>query len=192
MDERPRSTAPEVDDALAAAVREVEAHVAGSGWDQPGRLYALVDTASLARREPALAASAGLDPTTPQGSLTPIEQEQLPHDQPLEQLLASISWPQEVIGCAAVVERLVLPPDADSDLPDDATAAEEYARDHPDRQEVRIAAGVTRDGANYCALRLRAHDHEESVVGGADMVPALVSLLGATLDEGSDEMGSVR
>ena len=33
------------DPALAAAVLEIEAHVARDGWDQPARLYALVDTA---------------------------------------------------------------------------------------------------------------------------------------------------
>ena len=32
-----------------------------TGWDQPARLYALVDTAALVQREPALAAAMGLD-----------------------------------------------------------------------------------------------------------------------------------
>jgi hypothetical protein len=167
--------------ALRAAVHEIEAHVAGSGWDQPARLYALVDTASLVRREPALAEAMALDPDAMPGSLTPIEQDQLPPERQLEEVLESIAWPTEVAGCAAVVERLVLPPDADAELPADAAEAEKYAREHPDRQEVRIAAGVTRDGATYCALRLRAHDDDQSVVGGADLVPRLVSLLGATL-----------
>ena len=89
-------------------------------------------------------------------------------------------------GCAAVVERLVLPPDADEQIPDDPKSAEEFAREHPDRQEVRIVAGVTRAGATYCALRLRAHDDDQSVVGGADLVPGLLELLSATLE---DELG---
>ena len=174
--------------ALRAAVYEIEAYVAGSGWDQPARLYALVDTASLTLREPTLAASMRLDAAGAVGSLTPVEQDQLPPDTRLEEVLETISWPAEVTGCAAVVERLVLPPDADADLPDDGEAAEAFAREHPDRQDVRIAAGVTRSGATYCALRLRAHDDDRSVVGGADLVPGLVSLLGATLlDEDRDE-----
>ena len=37
----------DVDPALAAAVLEIEAHIAAGGWDQPARLYALVDTAQL-------------------------------------------------------------------------------------------------------------------------------------------------
>ena len=36
---------PDADPALAAAVLEIEAHIAESGWDQPARLYALVATA---------------------------------------------------------------------------------------------------------------------------------------------------
>ena len=35
------------DPALASAVLEIEAHVGREGWDQPARLYALVDTATL-------------------------------------------------------------------------------------------------------------------------------------------------
>lgn len=173
----------EVDPALAAAVLEIEGHIAAEGWDQPGRLYALVDTAALVEREPALASAMGLDEASAQGSLTPIEQDELPNDLPLEIALESILWPPEVAGCAAVVERLVLPPAADALIPDDPASAEEFAREHPDRQDVRIVAGVTRAGSTYCALRLRAHDDDQSVVGGADLVPGLLQLLGATLEE---------
>jgi hypothetical protein len=173
---------PALDPALAAAVLEIEAHLAVEGWDQPSRLYALVDTAELVRREPALAAAMGLDDTSAAGSLTPIEQDELPHHQRLEETLEQISWPGEVTGCAAVVERLVLPPGADTAVPDDPVDAEAFARIHPDRQEVRIVAGVTRAGASYCALRLRAHDDDQSVVGGTDVVPGLIALLRATLE----------
>jgi hypothetical protein len=97
-------------------------------------------------------------------------------------------WPEGVAGCAAVVERLVLPPDADEAIPSDPARAQEFAREHPDRQEVRIVAGATRHGATYCALRLRAHDDDQSVVGGADLVPGLLALLGATLtDDTADQ-----
>jgi hypothetical protein len=177
----------DVDPALAAAVLEIESHVADDGWDQPGRLYALVETARLVEREPALAAATGLTDSSAAGSLTPVEQDQLPRDRALEAVLEQITWPEGVAGCAAVVERLVLPPGADSDLPTDAVEAEEFARSHPDRQDVRIVAGATRAGATYCALRLRAHDDAQSVVTGADLVPGLVQLLVATLDDVSDD-----
>ena len=177
----------DVDPALAAAVLEIESHIAEGGWDQPARLYALVDTGQLVAREPALAAAMGLDAAWEQGSLTPVEQDQLAPDQPLETVLESIVWPGGVAGCAAVVERLVLPPDADAEIPEDRVRAEEYAREHPDRQEVRIVAGVTRGGSTYCALRLRAHDDAQSVVGGADLVPALLELLRSTLVDDPEE-----
>lgn len=186
MDNDLPSLDPAVDPALAAAVLEIESHSAEAGWDQPGRLYALVDTAALVRREPALASAMGLDDASAQGSLTPVEQEQLPPDR-FESTLASIAWGPEVSGCAAVVERLVLPPAADDALPDDPAEAATYAAEHPDRQEVRMVVGVTRTGSSYCALRLRAHDDDQSVVGGADLVPELIALLGATLEPVDDE-----
>lgn len=176
----------DTDPALAVAVLEIEQHAAGLGWDQAGRLYALVDTAELVRREPALATAMGLDDTSAEGSLTPVEQEQLPQDR-FESTLATLAWGPEVTGCAAVVERLVLPPDADDEIPDDPAAAAAYAAEHPDRQEVRMVVGVTRDGSSYCAMRLRAHDDDQSVVAGSDLVPELVELLGATLEDPEDE-----
>ena len=177
----------DVDPALAAAVLEIESHQAGVGWDQPARLYALVDTADLVTHEPALASMLGLDSPSERGSLTPIEQDALPAERPLEELLGTITWPGSVVGCAAVVERLVLPPKADGQLPEDPAAAEEFAREHPDRQEVRIVAGVTRHGASYCALRLRSHDEDAAVMGGADLVPNLVAALRETLEDNDDE-----
>ena len=94
---------------------------------------------------------------------TPIDQE-LGADQPLEDALHSITWPEGVAGCAAVVERLVLPPSADDELPDDREAAASYAAEHPDRQELRMVAAATRGGATYCAYRFRSHDDPASVV----------------------------
>src|SRR4051812_3908605 len=104
-------TIDDVDPALAAAVLEIETHIASGGWDQPARLYALVPTAQLVEREPALAHAMGLDEAAQDGSFTPVEQESV-GDADLERTLASITWPPGVAGCAAVVERLVLPPTA--------------------------------------------------------------------------------
>jgi hypothetical protein len=172
----------EVDPVLATAVREIEAHAAEAGWDQPARLYALVPTADLLAREPALAAAMGLDDASAAGSLTPVEQDHTPVDRSLEDVLGEIMWPAEVFGCAAVVERLVLPPEVDDQIPEDPAAAEEFAATHPDRQEVRIVAGATREGATFCALRFRSHDDPASVVQSPDLVPALLELLQSTLE----------
>ena len=94
------------DPALAAAVLEIEGHVAQDGWDQPARLYALVDTATLVAQEPALAAAMAIDGPADDGSFTSIEQEGLPPGQALEEALHTIAWPDSVSGCAAVIERL--------------------------------------------------------------------------------------
>lgn len=173
------------DPALASAVLEIEAHVGRAGWDQPARLYALVPTAELVAQEPALAAAMEIDGPGDEGSFTPIEQDGLPAGEALEDSLEGIAWPPSVAGCAAVVERLVLPPEVDEEIPGDALEAELFAREHPLRQEVRIVAGATRAGASYCALRLRAHDEEQSVVDGTELVPGLIALLHQTLEHGA-------
>ncbi|MDF9716622.1 MULTISPECIES: PPA1309 family protein [unclassified Nocardioides] len=182
--ERDLAAELDTDPALAAAVLELESHAATAGWDQPARLYALVDTGLLVAQAPELAASAGLDDASAEGSLTPVEQDELPGGPgAFERAVADISWPPAVAGCAAVLERLVLPPEVDPEIPQDPAEADAFARAHPLRQEVRMVVGVTRAGAAYCALRMRSHDDEQSVVGGPDLVPGLVQLLATTLDE---------
>ncbi len=180
----PAAGDPAFDPALAAAVVEIEDHAAESGWHGQARLFALVDTKTLAAREPELAAALGLDDEDAAGSLTPVEQELEPGEQ-LEQVLEHIGWPPEVYGCAAVVERMVLPPSADGQVPEGLEEAQAFAADHPDAREVRIVAGVTRHGATWCTLRLRDHDDVKDVVGGTDLVPALLALLATTLEDES-------
>ncbi len=164
--------------ALAEVVGEVEQHAARSGWDQPAQLFALVDTAELLQREPQLAELLGVDRDTAAG-LTPVEQETV--SESLEELLPTILWPPEVIGCAVVVEAMTVPPGS-GDVPTDAEAAAAYAADHPDREEARIVAGVLRSGEGWCAIRQRAHDEDDMVLSGNDLVPALLQLLYATLE----------
>jgi hypothetical protein len=171
---------PQLDIALRAAVLELDRHAAASGWDQPARLFALVHTEALLAEEPGLVDMLGVDPTMDlTGSLTPVEQEPLPADRPLEELLTEMMWPAEVHGCGVVVERLVLPPTVA--LPEDDAEAQHVASTHPERQEVRMTAAATRTGSTYAALRLRDHDDDLHVVEGADLVPALLELLQATL-----------
>lgn len=176
------------DPALASAVLEVEAHVGREGWDQPARLYALVDTHRFIAAEPQMAEMMGLAETAVPGSLTAIEQEQYNAENPIEEALETIVWPPTVDGCAVVIERLVLPPEVDEEIPADPIEAAAFARQHPLRQEVRMVAGATRTGSTYCALRLKAHDDEQSVVDGTDLVPGLIELVLSTLRE-VDESG---
>lgn len=163
------------DSPLRQAALEVESHVAAAGWDQSPRLFALVPTADLIAREPALAAQLSDDP----GSITPVEQE-LPPDRELEDLLPEIVWPETVVGCAAVVERIMLPPEAEASLPDDPDELVAAAAAHPDRREVRLVAAVVRDGAAHSAVRAR-EPLEAELLEGPDLVPGLVEHLRRTL-----------
>jgi len=169
---------------LDQVAREIDRHAGSRGWDQPPRVYALADTAELARREPALAAQLGMaESGSADGGLTPIEQEPLPSDRPLDDVLATITWPPEVIGCALVIESLVLPPSAEADLPDPAEIdVAAWVASHPDRRDVRITVAVLRDGTRECVVRLRDHDTDASVLSGADIAPALGDALATTLD----------
>lgn len=185
-------SAPPTTSPLPAVIREIEAHVAASGWDRPAQLFALVPTADLVTREPALAARLGLEHPSAAESLTPVEQEQLPPARPFEEALAGIMWPAEVAGAGAVVERVVLPAEAEAALPLERAAARRFAAEHPARQEVRVAVGVLRDGQAHCVVRLRAHDREDARLEGADLVPGLVRVLAETLDPGPVRAGGGR
>ena len=162
--------------ALHDVVTELERHAAEIGWDQPASLFALVPTADLVAREPGLA-----DVLTDATDLTPVQQDEVDADH-LEAFLQQIAWPPEVVGVAAVVERLVLPPEAEDAVPQDPEAAAAYAAEHPDRQEVRIVAAATRDGEAWSTLRFRAYDEDDKVLAAPDLVPPLIGLLRATLD----------
>jgi len=164
---------------LLELVREVEKHVASEGWDQNPRLFALARTAELVALEPALAQALGAAAEDPR-SLTPIEQEELDHSRPLDEVLATTMWPDEVHGAALVLERVMLPPDAEDALPDDQAELEAAAASHPERQDVRMAVVVTREGGRMCALRMRSHDTDDQVLTGDQLVPRLADALAAT------------
>lgn len=181
-DQAPARTAAQR--ALADAVVEIERHVATGGWDGPVRVFALVRTQAALAAEPALAdqlpadvlATAAADPD----HLTSIEQEGLPASDDLEGLLGAMGWPEGVHGAALTVERIILPPEAEEGLPEDADAALAALLAHPERQDVRIAVGVLRDGTSWCAVRQRSADRDEAVGQGPDVVPGLVEGLRAT------------
>jgi hypothetical protein len=190
------------EDLLAAAL-DIERHVASQGWDQPALLFALVETAQLRVDQPQLAAQLGVVDGGP--ALTTFEQPAPPGDEDLDVFLGRIQWPEQIVGAALVVERIVLPPDAEAQIAgrqDAATAA----REHPAAQDMRIVAAVTRDGQQMSVLRLRGTggrgssaerggpsaeggdpagsdaqpDLDDSVLHGPDLVPGLSGALLAT------------
>ena len=176
------SNTPMAASPLTRAVLEIDEYVSGLGWNQPARLFALVDTARLRNQEPVLAAQLGLEGESETTGLTPIEQEELPADRPLDEFLGTIAWPDAVAGCALTVERLMLPPSAEAAVPQGLTEKKlaKWVAEHPDRQEVRMTVAVLRDGARESALRLREKDSPTEVLTGPDLVPGLAEALSAT------------
>jgi len=163
--------------ALDTVLAEIERHADLAGWDRPPQLFALVETARLIAQEPALAARLDDAPGSP---YTPVEQEALPEG-PLDEALARVMWPAGVVGCALVHEVLVLPPAAEAQRPE-LTDAEDYARTHPDRREVRLAVAVLDDGSSASAVRLRSPgDAADELLFGTDLAPNLTEALLATL-----------
>ncbi|MGW4819689.1 PPA1309 family protein [Streptomyces sp. NPDC004227] len=179
------SNTPMAANPLTRAVLEIDEYASGLGWDQPARLFALVDTARLRTQEPALAAQLGLEDEQETSGLTPVEQDEVPADRPLDEFLATIAWPDAVAGCALTVERLMLPPSAEAQVPQglDGPKLAKWVAGHPERQEVRMTVAVLRDGARESALRLREKDSATEVLTGADLVPGLAEALDATFED---------
>lgn len=175
-----------VTDPLSIVALETERHVAASGWDQSVRLFALVETAHLLEHEPGFLDALQPHDTRP-GSLTAVEQEDLPSPDHLESMLAQITWPDAVVGAAIAVERIVVPPGAEHDLPADAEEALARLAAHPERKDVRLLVAVLRDGSHTCLLRQRDHDRDDRVAQGAEIAPGLVHGLLATF---ADDAGS--
>ena len=175
----PGARPDDVPAALRRAVAEIERHVRADGWDQQARLYALAPTAELVSREPELASNLGLaaDATTGD-ALTPIEQDV--GGRAIEDLLPTIEWPETVTGCALVLERIVLPPGAEDEMPAEDAAATQWAQQHPARADVRVVVGVLRDGSRATVLRVRGHEEDDDLVHGAELSPELGEALADT------------
>ena len=181
MNEHSGGTTPPI--LLEAVAAEIEAFAGQAGWEQPPSLYALVPTRTLAA-DPAAAAL--LDQVEladiPAEAVTPVAQEALPSG-PLDEALAQIGWPPEVVGCALCQEIVMLPPSAEAELADlDVDAAASRVVEHPERREARLVVAVLRTGQAASILRLRGTgDTAEDLLTGADLAPNLVAALAATL-----------
>jgi hypothetical protein len=162
---------------LEELVVELERHASDGGWDAAPRLYALADAAELHVNEPELAQSLGV--ANSPGGLAALEQPQLPTEKPIDDVLSGIEWPEQVTGCALVIERILLPESAEDEMPEEDPVG--WAGEHPDREDVRLVVGVLRDGSRHAAMRLRGHDSDDQVLSGPELVPALADALAATL-----------
>lgn len=171
---------------VAPLAREVEEFVAAAGWDQPPQLFALVSTAELLAQQPELR-----DQLDEAGELTPVAQEALPEGD-LAEALGRIAWPEVVRGCALAQEIIVLPPDAESEMPEveeggDVGRLRQAAADHPSRTEARLVAAVLRDGEVACVMRLRGVGAEgepgeevDELIEHPDLAPNLLDALRTT------------
>ncbi|MGX7679248.1 PPA1309 family protein [Jatrophihabitans sp. DSM 45814] len=183
--------APAASIMLEAVAAEIEAFANEAGWDSAPLLFALVPTRSLAA-DPGAAALLSIDGTSidpaeiDESAITPIAQEDLPEGA-LDEVLAQIGWPDEVIGCAVSQEILMLPPSVEGELDDLAIdAAVNVAVDHPQRREARLVVAVLRDGRSACILRLRSVPGAETgddLLTGTDLAPNLAAALSATLSD---------
>lgn len=182
------------DDALVAALVELEHHVSAAGWDQPARLFALVRTDELIATEPELAAHFGLRSSSegfPPDALSSIEQDDFrsvgagagdrASESSLPEVLARITWPDEVAGCALSLERSFLPSQFQADVPADPVDAERFVAQHPEREDLRLVVGVVRGGSAHCLARLVTKP--EDLLSSPDLAPGVVSALAATLDD---------
>jgi hypothetical protein len=179
----PEDSTPSVKHVVGPLVEcaiDTERHVATAGWDQPPRLFAIARNADLLKREPGLAGQLqGADPA----AYSTVEQENVAQTSNIESLLRQLAWPPEVDGVALAIERIVVPPEAERDLPTNPTEATDALAAHPDRSDVRLLVAVRRNGESICLLRQRAHDADDKVAVGKDIAPGLVHALGATLQD---------
>lgn len=165
--------------ALAACVREIDAHTRDLGWDRPPCVFALVPAADLLARadlaEEALAAVRAQHAADP-ATLTAVLQ-LTPGMSDIEQIAGSVYFPEEIAGAALAVERLALPPEAEADLPADPQAQAAWVAEHPLRQEIRVIAARLRSGEAWCAVRGRGYDDPGALLEGADLAPELLEAL---------------
>lgn len=135
---------------------EIEHHVGMAGWDQPPRLFALVETERLVAEHPEIA-----EELAGSAEYTPVEQDDVPRAE-FEEFLLQVAWPESVDGVAATVERLT-----------------------EDGGEVRIVGAALRDGSVHSLVRGRAvvDGSDGELLEGPDLVPGLVAVLRDTLVE---------
>jgi hypothetical protein len=172
---------------LERVLVEVEKYASKNGWDGPVRVFALVNTAQALETDPSLKgdlhpdalAAAIEDPST----LTAVEQDGLPHANDLEELLAHLAWPETVQGCAVCAEQIVVPDSVEKDVPENDEEAVKFLMSHPERQDVRLVAGVLRTGETWAVARARNFDDDLKVAGAADLAPALTEALATTLSD---------
>lgn len=162
---------------LIACLADIERHVSSLGWDQPARLFALVATTSLLEVEPHLRDRV---PETAPDALTAIEQDGFAGAQDVLERLEGIYWPETVDGVAIAMERRLLAPEFESEIPQDPDEAARFVASHPKSTDVRLVVGVLRGGVRHGLARLVSNP--DDLLGATDLVPGLADALEGTLE----------
>lgn len=157
--EKQAETSPDTD-SLVLAMLEAESHAETKGWGKPPQLYALTAQAQNGRS----------------AALTPMEREPLPGGNLIEGL-ASIHWPEDVVGCVLVAELSALPLRGEETAFVDPAAAGQWASANPDGRPARLAVGVRRNGQHVYGLRIKG---EDDVQVRTDLAEDLVTALRST------------
>lgn len=186
------SSPSDVEIALAQTVVDIERSASSLGWDRASTVYALVPTHNLLEldelphdmRDHLRSQWDGSDV-----ALTAIIQEDLPGTD-LEDTLTQLGWPDSVAGAAVCTERVMVPPHVQESAPEDPVDAVEYFASHPERDDVRIVAGVMRSGESWCAVRTRSHDLDDEVAQGSNLVPGLTDALLMTFAPADERVAS--
>lgn len=169
-----------MNDALVAVLMDVERHVKTAGWDQPARMFALVETRVLVEAEPSLVETLGDPDARPDGALSAVEQDEFHAGHDLVGDLERISWPEGVAGCALSVERLFVPAHVEPLIPEDPDEAADFVAQHPERQDIRVVVGVMRDGQTHGIARVKSSP--DDLLAGAELVPGLAKALARTFE----------
>lgn len=163
---------------LIAALADIERHVSQLGWDQPARLFALVEMRKLLELEPQLR---GRVTETAADALTAVEQEDFQLGSDIAARLQRLTWPDTVVGCALAMERTFLPQEFEAQIPANPDEAVAFVNGHPGRTDVRVVVGALRDGSRHGLARVRSTP--DDLLGAEDLVPGLADALLATLKE---------
>ncbi|CAM3332906.1 PPA1309 family protein [Dermacoccus barathri] len=163
---------------LTRCALETEAHVASEGWGQAPRLFALARNGELLRAQPALATVLG---DIDRDEYSAIEQEDAIVGDDLEKALGHTAWPDDVEGVALAVERIIVPPSAQTDTFGTRGFTTERLASHAEREDVRLLVAALRGGEIITLVRRKAEDSDDKVAIGTNIAPGLVDALKATL-----------
>ncbi|MDO5746102.1 MAG: PPA1309 family protein [Actinomycetaceae bacterium] len=167
-------------------LENIERELAQLGWDQAPALFALVNNQWLLESIPDSDDTPSEDRQLREslldnpGAMTAVLQDSH-EDMEIEELINLIVFPEHVVGAALSIERIVVPPSVSDQAPDDPEKRDDFLMNHPQRDDIRVVAGVLRSGEKWCVIRSRSYDKDAAIITGDDLIDDLPELLMRTL-----------